>query len=107
MMMISEEFSKTLRRVVQVIGACFVFFSAAAWLGETFEPPDGKVLVFIGQDNESVGGTENHRRGYADRVGAPAGITHYKLKVPVLLSENSNTAVPPSSRDTKSGSNSP
>ena len=42
-----------------------------------FEPPQGKVLVFVGQDNESVGGTEQFRNGYVDHLGVPAGITHY------------------------------
>ena len=42
-----------------------------------FEPPAGKVLVFIGQDNESVGGTEKWQNGYVDHFGVPAGITHY------------------------------
>ena len=42
-----------------------------------FTPPPGKILVFAGQDNESVGGTLKHRDGYVDNVGVPAGITHY------------------------------
>jgi hypothetical protein len=42
-----------------------------------YEPPDGTVLVFVGQDNESVGGNDRFDDGYADNVGIPAGITHY------------------------------
>lgn len=42
-----------------------------------FAPPEGKVLVFAGQDNESVGGTAKYRDGYVDNVGIPGGITHY------------------------------
>jgi Glycosyl hydrolase family 26 len=42
-----------------------------------FAPPAGKVLVFIGQDNASVGGTAKYKDGYVDHVGVPAGITHY------------------------------
>ena len=42
-----------------------------------FEPPQGKVLVFIGQDNASVGGSEKWADGYVDHFGVPAGITHY------------------------------
>lgn len=42
-----------------------------------FEPADGKVLVFIGQDNASVGGNDRFRDGYVDQVGVPAGVTHY------------------------------
>ena len=42
-----------------------------------FAPPEGKVLVFVGQDNKSVGGTKDYQNGYVDHVGVPAGITHY------------------------------
>lgn len=42
-----------------------------------FEPPHGKVVVFIGQDNESVGGTAKYNDGYVDHVGVPGGMTHY------------------------------
>ena len=42
-----------------------------------FAPPPGKILVFAGQDNQSVGGTAKYRDGYVDNIGVPAGITHY------------------------------
>lgn len=42
-----------------------------------FEPEEGKVLVFIGQDNESVGGTDKYKDGYVDHIGVPGGVTHY------------------------------
>jgi len=42
-----------------------------------FAPPGGKVLVFAGQDNASVGGAGEYRDGYVDNVGVPGGITHY------------------------------
>ena len=42
-----------------------------------FEPPEGKVLMFIGQDNESVGGSEKWSDGYVDTFGPAAGMTHY------------------------------
>ena len=56
-----------------------------------YEPPDGKVLVFLGQDNEAMGsndasqldppGEQIWENGYMDHfypvLGAPAGITHY------------------------------
>ncbi|HAO95504.1 MAG TPA: hypothetical protein DCQ96_05545, partial [Verrucomicrobiales bacterium] len=42
-----------------------------------FAPPAGKVLIFAGQDNASVGGTAKYRNGYIENVGVPAGITHY------------------------------
>ncbi|MCP4885671.1 MAG: sulfatase-like hydrolase/transferase [Planctomycetaceae bacterium] len=64
----------------------YTFLSAVTFLTCTanaeeiagkFAPPAGKVLVFTGQDNASVGGTENYVDGYVDNVGVPAGITHY------------------------------
>ena len=42
-----------------------------------FAPPAGKVLVFAGQDNASVGGTEKYQDGYVENIGIPGGITHY------------------------------
>ena len=42
-----------------------------------FAPPAGKVLVFAGQDNASVGGTAKYNDGYVNNVGVPGGITHY------------------------------
>lgn len=42
-----------------------------------YELPDDKVLVFVGQDNESVGGNNRFNNGYVDHIGVPAGITHY------------------------------
>lgn len=42
-----------------------------------YAPPENKVLVFVGQDNESVGGTAKNTDGYVDNIGVPAGITHY------------------------------
>jgi hypothetical protein len=42
-----------------------------------YEPPQGKVLVFVGQDNKSVGGTDKWSDGYVDHIGMPAGVTHY------------------------------
>ena len=46
-----------------------------------FEPPDGHVLVFIGQDNASVGGTSSYHDGYVDHIGMPAGVTTYAYMV--------------------------
>lgn len=42
-----------------------------------FEPPAGKVLVFAGQDNASVGGNSRFQDGYVNHVQVPGGITHY------------------------------
>jgi hypothetical protein len=46
-----------------------------------YEPPDGKVIVFIGQDNASVGGNDGFHDGYVENVGVPGGITHYVYMV--------------------------
>lgn len=42
-----------------------------------FEPADGKVIVFTGQDLESIGGTPGYHNGYFDTFPAPGGFTHY------------------------------
>lgn len=49
----------------------------AADINGKFAPPPGKILVFAGQDNASVGGTADYSDGYVDNVGVPGGITHY------------------------------
>lgn len=41
-----------------------------------FEPTDGKCLVFIGQDTETIGGVKGYN-GYCDYFDIPAGITLY------------------------------
>ena len=42
-----------------------------------YEPAGDKILVFVGQDNESVGGQEKWTDGYVDHFGMPAGVSHY------------------------------
>ena len=42
-----------------------------------FEPNDGQVLVFAGQDLVSIGGLPDYNEGYADFFPVPAGITLY------------------------------
>jgi len=42
-----------------------------------FEPKDGKVLVFVGQDLEALGGVKQYKNGYLDYFETPAGITLY------------------------------
>ena len=42
-----------------------------------FEPQGQKVLVFAGQDLESIGGLEEYPNGYVDHFPMPAGITLY------------------------------
>lgn len=43
----------------------------------SYAPIEEEVLVFVGQDNYSVGRNGKYRTGYVDKVGVPAGITHY------------------------------
>src|SRR5712671_2194409 len=42
-----------------------------------FEPGDGKVILFVGQDLESIGGTDDYKDGYFDHFPAPGGFTQY------------------------------
>lgn len=71
----------TTTSLLTFIGAALILAPATARAAEKvparFEPPAGKVLVFVGQDNASVGGTEKFTNGYVDKVGVPGGITHY------------------------------
>jgi len=39
------------------------------------------VLLFVGQDNGSIGGHDPYRNGYVDHVGLPAGVTGYVYMV--------------------------
>ncbi len=55
----------------------FTSFIFAGETRATYEPPADKVLVFVGQDNASVGGNDRFKDGYVEHVGVPAGITHY------------------------------
>jgi len=47
-----------------------------------FEPPDGKVLVFAGQELTSVGGLKDYNDGYLDHYKKPAGWTSYTFLTP-------------------------
>ena len=42
-----------------------------------FEPEDGKVLLFVGQELAAIGGLENYNDGYLDHFDRPAGFTMY------------------------------
>lgn len=44
---------------------------------EKFEPANGKVILFTGQDLESIGGTGIYHDGYFDHFPAPGGFTQY------------------------------
>jgi hypothetical protein len=42
-----------------------------------FEPADGKVILFTGQDLEAIGGTDNYTDGYFNYFPATGGFTQY------------------------------
>ena len=42
-----------------------------------FEPQDGKVILFVGQELESVGGLDDYHEGYLDYFDKPGGWTTY------------------------------
>lgn len=42
-----------------------------------FEPADGKCIVFVGQELESIGGLEDYKDGYFDHFTTPGGFTMY------------------------------
>jgi hypothetical protein len=42
-----------------------------------FEPKNGEVLFFIGQDLEAVGGFKEYNKGYVDHFDIPVGVTVY------------------------------
>ncbi len=53
-----------------------------------FEPADGRVLLFVGQELEAIGGTDAYHDGYYDHFPAPAGFTHYTDFITVLQNES-------------------
>ncbi|MFK7904390.1 MAG: hypothetical protein AB8B69_04655, partial [Chitinophagales bacterium] len=42
-----------------------------------FEPADGKCILFVGQEMESIGGLEKWNDGYLDHFDRPGGFTMY------------------------------
>jgi hypothetical protein len=42
-----------------------------------FEPANGKVILFVGQELESIGGTKDYTDGYFDHFPAAGGFTQY------------------------------
>ncbi|MDQ6473021.1 glycosyl hydrolase [Flavobacterium sp. LHD-80] len=52
-----------------------------------FEPEDGEVILFIGQENDALGGTEKDKNGYLDHFPAPGGFTMYTDIMPGLTEE--------------------
>jgi hypothetical protein len=49
-----------------------------------FEPADGEVILFVGQENDAIGGTVNDTNGYFDHFRAPGGFTMYTDIMPGL-----------------------
>lgn len=71
---------KTLRIKVLLVMLMCLAASASAWQQEhraRFEPSDGEVLLFVGQELEAIGGLERYNDGYMDHFEAPAGFTMY------------------------------
>ena len=44
---------------------------------QKFEPANGKVILFVGQELESIGGTKNYTDGYFDHFPSAGGFTQY------------------------------
>ena len=42
-----------------------------------FEPADGEVILFVGQELDAIGGLEDYNNGYFDHFTIPAGFTMY------------------------------
>jgi hypothetical protein len=49
-----------------------------------FEPEDGQVILFVGQELDAIGGTESYTNGYMDYFQTPGGITMYTDIMPGL-----------------------
>ncbi|WP_411030288.1 glycoside hydrolase family 26 protein [Spongiimicrobium sp. 3-5] len=49
-----------------------------------FEPHDGEVILFVGQELDAIGGTEHDQNGYFDHFDAPGGFTMYTDIMPGL-----------------------
>jgi hypothetical protein len=48
-----------------------------------FEPADGKVILFVGQELEAIGGMDKYNDGYFDHFPAAGGITEYTDFIPL------------------------
>lgn len=51
-----------------------------------FEPQDGQVILFVGQELESIGGLEAYNDGYLDHFEKPGGFTMYTNMEPGMES---------------------
>ena len=68
---------KLFQHCAAALAALFTIGTTSAQVTGRFAPEAGKILVFAGQDNASVGGTAKYKNGYVDNVDVPGGITHY------------------------------
>jgi len=51
-----------------------------------FEPANGKVILFVGQELEAIGGTDKYNDGYFDHFPAAGGVTEYTNFQPGITS---------------------
>ena len=71
--------------LLNLIIASFVFAAACSPQGgkqsnrplAKFEPKDGEVILFVGQELEAIGGLYDFNDGYFDHFDTPGGITMY------------------------------
>jgi hypothetical protein len=47
-----------------------------------FEPRDGEVILFVGQELDAIGGLDDYNDGYLDHFQAPGGFTMYTSLTP-------------------------
>ncbi len=47
-----------------------------------FEPADGEVILFVGQELEAIGGLDDYNDGYLDHFDVPGGFTMYTNLTP-------------------------
>lgn len=87
-------------RYIMIVGFCFLLLNCKqnsaekAKNGELkeqkkakFEPEDGEVILFIGQENDALGGTKKDKNGYFDHFPAPGGFTMYTDIMPGVTEE--------------------
>lgn len=68
--------SKHLIKII-LFNTAIILSQSKEMIKNKFEPKNGKVLFFIGQDLEAVGGFEKYNDGYVDYFETPEGITLY------------------------------
>lgn len=67
--------------VTLIYGLCSILsiqsYGQAQQTRAKFEPADGQILFFIGQDLGAIGGLDKYKDGYCDYFAAPTGFTTY------------------------------